>query len=530
MTRWAERLRAALRRRAYRPGSARVPAPGSAPAVPPGRFAFLTSCYDTPPEFVRELAASIAAQTAQGARWVLVDNGSTKAATRDCLSELARAEHVQLVRVEHNRGILGGMRTALEACTAAFAIPVDADDLVAPTTIESFAAAIARSDGARFLFADEDHLTDGRRRDPFLRPGWDPALALATSYIWHPCCFSRDEALRLGLYSDPGANYCHDWDTLLRFVRAGHRPVHVPAVLYSWRTHAASTTNNQRDAHAGSLASQRHVLRRHVECLDLADRFAVEDCPLWRGAPELRLRRLPTAVPNVDLLVTAVGPDAQAQLRSIAAALRAVAPLRRCHVWSPTALADVPAGWHAHHGDLAAAFAALAAAEAPPFALAIRRADVDIREPDWLLEGIGWLELVADIDVVGPRALDARGRVLTAGDFADADGAWRTPDRGRDAADPGALAMALKPRCCDAVHSGAIVVRGEALAAAAADLAASTLPLPAAVLGAGLAASARRRGRRVVATPFVTVVDGGAAAHLPAGALAAEWRRSRAGA
>ena len=515
------RIRAAMQRRRWRPAAAPGPA-GSAAPVPPGRFAFLTSCYDTPPQYVRELAASIAAQTAAGASWVLLDNGSTNADTASCLDAIARAPHVQLLRVEENRGILGGMRACLEAAPAEFVVPVDADDLVAADAVAEFAAALHAQPAARFLFADEDHLTDGRHRDPFRRPGWDPALALASSYVWHPCCFDRRLALELGVHGDAGANYCHDWDTLLRFVRAGHVPVHVPKLLYSWRTHVASTTNNRADAHDGSLRSQRHVLQLHLDALALGDRFAVEDCPLWRGAPELRLRRLPRALPPLDLLVVADSALDASRLGAIAAAMGEHAPPRRCFVWSQRAVA-APAGWAVLAGDAAAVLRAIAARDAP-FALAIRRAACELPQADWPLELLGWLELVADLDVVGARALDARSRVLTAGDFVGADGELAAPDRGRDALDPGYLALALKPRCCDAVHSGAVLLRGNALAATASVLARAGDAVGPATLGAWLAAAARAAGRRAMTTPFATAVDPDGRAHLPAAGQRALWR------
>jgi hypothetical protein len=517
------RIRAALRRRGYRPEAAATTP--TAP-VPPGRFAFVTSCYDTPPEFVRELAGSIRAQTSKGATWVLLDNGSTKAATRACLDVLGSEPNVHFIRVRDNCGILGGMRACLEAAQADFVLPVDADDLVAADAIASFDAALRADPTARFLFADEDHLQDGRRYDPFRRVGWDPVLAMANSYIWHLCGFDRREALRLAVYADAGANFCHDWDTLLRFVRAGHTPHHVPKVLYTWRTHAASTTNNKSDANQGSLRSQQHVLELHLRACGLHERFAVEDCPLWRGAPELRLRRLPVLLPPVDLLVAADTTVTAERLAAIAGENARVPPRRRW-LWTPSPPVTAPAGWQLLHGDAAAVLAAVAGS-GPPATLSVRDAGSDVREPDWILEGLGWFELVADLDVVGPRALDRDDRVRSAGDFPTRTDDLGAPDAGRTASDPGYLAMALKPRSCAAVHSGALLLRGERLPAIATALQAQ--PVTPATLGAFAAAAAGRAGRRTMSTPFITAVDRSAASHLPTGAALLAWRQLAGGA
>jgi len=85
-------------------------------------------------------------------------------------------------------------------------------------------------------------LNDGQPRSRYARPGFDPILNIESSYIWHLSAFRRDRALALGAYTDSGPELCHDWDTSTRFARADAVMVHVPHVLYHWRSHAASTS------------------------------------------------------------------------------------------------------------------------------------------------------------------------------------------------------------------------------------------------------------------------------------------------
>jgi hypothetical protein len=488
-------------------------APSRLPPLPRGtaeRFTFTTSAYDTRPEFLHELAATIAAQDAEGASWVLVDNGSTNGPTRDCLDELARRPGVQLVRVDENRGILGGMRTALEAATTDFVIPVDSDDLLAPHTITALGHTLLADPAARFLFSDEDHFTDGKRCTPFYRTGWDPALAMACSYVWHLCAFDRREALRLQVYADPGANYCHDWDTLLRFVRAGHRPRHVREILYSWRTHASSTTNNSAEAHQGSLASQRHVLDLHLRETGLADRFVVADCPIWRGAPELRLERTATNVPAIDLVVVANDATAPAQLERIAAHVAASAPIRRRLLWGHEGAAT-PGGWTTLRGEAATVLAQLA--HDPAFAVLLHDANATVKEPDAARELIGWLELLSDVVLVGGRLLGPDGRVVSAGYWPSPRGGLAAPDRGRAADDAGYLAMALKPRAVAAPPSGCVLVRGSWLGLASKELTGQAIGHD--TLAAWLGITAAATGMRCVCTPFTTVTLARGEAAIP---------------
>src|SRR5205814_6306051 len=93
------------------------------------------------------------------------------------------------------------------------------------------------------VFSDEDMLIGGRPGNPYFRPGWDPILNLATSYVWHIAALKRATVLAVGCFTDPDAEYCHDWDTAMRLWQSGARCHHVPRILYHWRQHSASTSN-----------------------------------------------------------------------------------------------------------------------------------------------------------------------------------------------------------------------------------------------------------------------------------------------
>ena len=80
-------------------------------------------------------------------------------------------------------------------------------------------------------------MLDGIYRDPYDKPGWDPVLFFHSCYIAHLCCFSRDVAMSVGVYSDDGVTGCHDYDTFTRFYLNGYEPRHISEIVYSWRMH-----------------------------------------------------------------------------------------------------------------------------------------------------------------------------------------------------------------------------------------------------------------------------------------------------
>ena len=221
--------------------------------------------------------------------------------SREVLDRIVADPRVQRFACTENVGIQGAMRQCLARAARRFVVPLDADDVLEPDALEVLAAAIDREQ-ADFVFSDEDHLTDERVHTPYSRPGFDPVLNLESSYIWHLCAFSRERALELGVYSNQGAEYCHDWDTIVRFNEAGLPIAHVPHVLYHWRTHAESQSNTDTQ-NPGSLASMRAVVEAVIARRGAAGRYEIAEFPLFRGAVEWWIRRRPIGDPSFAIVV-----------------------------------------------------------------------------------------------------------------------------------------------------------------------------------------------------------------------------------
>ncbi len=400
----------------------------------PGQFSFLTGIYEgTPPELFRETAAAVFAQTSAHFEWVLLAHGPIPAALQTVLSDVSRDSRVRLIRLDENRGIMGGMRTCLEAATGQYVIPLDSDDLLISDALQVSAQALHDHSSPKFIYTDEDHFSNGRPRDPFLRPDWDPILNQSSSYIWHLCAYDRQAALDLGVYSDCGAEYCHDWDTLFRFARAGYHPVHIPEVVYHWRSHPASHTN-RRSRHQGSLHSQRHVLQQHVSRQSSPEFYDVCPFPLDRGAEEWWIRRKPLDPPAVDCIHHSSTSAATQPQRSF--------PFRNL-ICAANNAAEVCDRLRASTAD----YVVIAAAE------------LELDNEDWMWEAIGLFELHPDLALIAGRIVNRSGIVTGGGLIEDDSGGLHCPELGRDADEPGPFALWMKPRSVAGVDPRLFIVR-----------------------------------------------------------------------
>jgi len=424
-----------------------------------GLLSIITTAYETPPVFLRELAESVRAQTWPDYEWILLDNGSRRSDTRAALAEIARDPRVSLLRVETNLGILGGNRYVLEHATGRYTLPVDSDDVLFPDALGIMAAVLQREGYPPVAYSDEDKLRDGRHVDAFAKPDWDPVLFRNCCYIAHLCALRRDDALRLGVYTDRAAEGCHDWDTFLRFHRAGLRPVHVPELLYSWRMHGGSTAANV-DAKDYVVNSQRHVLEKHLSVTGLSDRFTVVRSPFFPASPDWWIRRERTAAPPIALVLhgdRAIDPG-----YPVSTVIRARADEPPLRTWQR------------------------AAASAP--AVAVLDTRVSPASDEWLWEMAGLRESFGDAAIVGGRLLDSH-RMLV--------------DGGRSADDPGYFGTALKQRSIDRVSLRIALLDSAWLQSIDPAPYDPVDPLELDTLSSPLAEHARASQRRVVFSPFV---------------------------
>jgi Glycosyl transferase family 2 len=441
----------------------------------------ITAVHDPPPAILTQTIQSVKAQTFQHWEWIVVDNASQRPDVLDALNGAAQDGRVHLLRSDSNLGIIGGMKAALDASTGDFVVPLDHDDVLVEDAVEVVAKTIASAPGARFIYSDEDVLVENQPRHPYLRSDWDPVLNLCTSYIFHLCAFGRADAVRLGVFTDGEAEYVQDWDTLFRFVLDGCDPLHVPEVLYHWRAHEQSATNQSRPA-TDSLCSQRHVLQRFLYRHPRGKLFEVTRWPVDRGTPEPWLRRLPVSPASVDLVV--YGADGVEAARVAEAAAYPFASVHCGGADLRDALTHVLPDCR---GDLVACVSG----------------DVVPRGADWPWEAQGLIDLHPETAIVSGRILNEARNVVGGGEVMSASHLPICPALGRPELDAGPWGLALKQRSADACHHAFFVAARPFL-----EQFVESAPAEARgdALGAWLGLAAAREKKRVAFSPLVTAV------------------------
>jgi GT2 family glycosyltransferase len=243
----AQRLRRALNHRAGAHG-----------------ISFIMPVYNTPRAWLVESLESVRTQFCDAWELICVDDGSTLPHVAEILNVYAgRDPRIRVLRSPQNVGIARAVNFGLRAARHDYVAFVDHDDRLEPDAAWQLIRAAKLTD-ADLLYSDEAQTADNTEAitELRLRPAFSHDYYLSHPYFVHIVCARTDLARRLGGW-DETLSISADVDFVLRMIEASRKIAHVPAVLYRWRTHAASTGHAKQESvmQATLGALQRHLDR-----------------------------------------------------------------------------------------------------------------------------------------------------------------------------------------------------------------------------------------------------------------------------
>lgn len=259
----------------------------------PYMISIIVPVYETDPALLRKMLDSVGDQTYGNWEIVLADassDDSRRNVVLDFIEEYNLMcsdrfgnlhEKISYVHIGANKGISGNSNEALFRAKGDYIGLLDHDDILENTAlfdimseIESFENNSRNSDEIKKVMAvytDEDKISaDGTVYfDPHYKPDYDPVLLCTNNYICH--FFAAEAELMKGTGGFRSEyDGAQDHDLILRCLEGVRREciLHVPKVLYHWRSTANSTAENPDSKlyayEAGKRAAQEHFKREGI--------------------------------------------------------------------------------------------------------------------------------------------------------------------------------------------------------------------------------------------------------------------------
>ena len=224
--------------------------------------------YKTDPRILERTIESVTAQSYENWELCLADDCSRSDAIDRLLEKYAAQEaRIRFTKLPENGGISAASNAALAMAKGDFVALLDHDDELVEDSLFHVAEAIDRQPEADILYSDEDHIDEfGARSDPFFKPDWSPNLILSENYVCHLMVFRRELALGAGGFR-PETDTSQDHDILLRMSLKARKIVHIPRVLYHWRTNletAGCPLGRASQRHEKVLKSSRAAVENYL--------------------------------------------------------------------------------------------------------------------------------------------------------------------------------------------------------------------------------------------------------------------------
>lgn len=241
----------------------------------PECFSILVPAYETKLQHFHEMIDSVLTQTYGGFELIIAD-----ASPSDKLWEELKYyndSRIRYLKLAGNNGISENTNAALEEAKGSYIGLLDHDDVLEKDALYRMMEAIAkgRAETGRapgLLYSDEDKCDDTMTSfyEPHFKVGFNLDLLMSNNYICHFLVMEARlmRSLRLRREYD-GAQ---DHDLVLRAVGRLQREeiVHIPHILYHWRCHTGSTSENPESKMYAYEAGKKALI-------DFVDRMG------WKG-------------------------------------------------------------------------------------------------------------------------------------------------------------------------------------------------------------------------------------------------------
>ncbi len=232
-------------------------------------FSVIVPLYNTPIKYLKAMIKSVLNQSYKNFELVLIDaSGPDHLNVSETVKKMGD-RRILFTRLVKNEGISGNTNIGFKEANGDYFVMLDHDDTLAPCALYELAKAINEKD-ADFIYSDEAVLSDDMKKlvNFHFKPDYSPDYLRNCNYITHICAFSRTLLQQIGGEERSEFDGSQDYDLILRLTEKAKNIVHIPKILYYWRSHAASTAKDMATK-PYALEAGANALREHLQRINL---------------------------------------------------------------------------------------------------------------------------------------------------------------------------------------------------------------------------------------------------------------------
>lgn len=209
------------------------------------KVSIITSFYNSQ-EFMWQTVNCVLNQTFESWEWIIVDDGSTDSKAIEYLKKLENLDNRIKIYYKENEGLALGRDYAIKYAKTQYILPLDADDLIEPTYIETLFWALETNKEAAWAFTNSvgfgkyKYLSDCK---------FDSERMKTDNHITATALIRKEKILQVGGYGKARRYVNEDWHLWLRMLANKQFPVQVTFYGFWYRrqnTSLLSAVNNEK--------------------------------------------------------------------------------------------------------------------------------------------------------------------------------------------------------------------------------------------------------------------------------------------
>lgn len=212
------------------------------------KISILVPLWNNKREFQIQMLDSVMNQTYENWELCLADGSDEEHAyIGEICKEYVKKSGGRIVyrHLDHNGGISYNTNECFKLATGEYIGLFDQDDILHPSVLFEYVKAI-NEQGADYLYCDETTFQDNNLNKMLtmhFKPDYAPDNLRANNYICHFSVFSRELLEGTELFRS-GFDGSQDHDMILRLTSNAKCIVHVPKLMYYWRSHKGSVASD----------------------------------------------------------------------------------------------------------------------------------------------------------------------------------------------------------------------------------------------------------------------------------------------
>lgn len=222
--------------------------------------------YNTPQPFLEDMIRSVVNQSYRKWELCIANANPFNKDIQNILCQYKKLDkRIKTTNVPENLGIAQNTNAAISIASGEYIGLLDHDDLISPDALYEVVKCLNERNRPEVIYSDEDKITmDGKKHyQPNFKSEFNLDMLRSNNYICHFLVIKKS------LLEDVGGvcekyNGAQDHDLIFRCAEKAKQIVRIPKVLYHWRMHPGSTSDNPESKRYAYLAGIR-AIEAHLE-------------------------------------------------------------------------------------------------------------------------------------------------------------------------------------------------------------------------------------------------------------------------